>query len=447
MERVIPRRTVFVCRSCKSLQALLPVARRLSTLTSTKHATHPRARTTPRAATLRTHYRQKRDASDAAYTETLEDEQEQPQRSVRENVDVPKSLAKIRKDAARIINSNQVPRQIEVLDLLEGTYALSKHLVFGDEHGPPHADAEVTARTTATETTASDTSSALLDDLDESASKRQRPASMKVTHRTAISSAFRNETAKTLASIAYHLLRAPQVPLTENILQFYVRIQCLLGRPEYLPEIFDMYAHKPSPSQRNPSSPITYTNTRSWAPRNAIPLPLAEAALSAAMHKRDMGLAIAITDTTVATTAYQSRRFLTQAFPKLSLLSIIPFSAYTAADWASTYQNTFDPEMAKTMALMGSAAYIGTFGVIAYTAVTTWSDHHDRVHWEAGQSLYQRWLREDERLFMDRIALAWGFEDKKRRGEEQGQEWEALRDSIGLRGMVLDKTEFMEGFN
>jgi hypothetical protein len=31
------------------------------------------------------------------------------------------------------------------------------------------------------------------------------------------------------------------------------------------------------------------------------------------------------------------------------------------------------------------------------------------------------------------------------RGEEVGEEWESLREFIGMRGMILDKTELMEG--
>jgi hypothetical protein len=41
--------------------------------------------------------------------------------------------------------------------------------------------------------------------------------------------------------------------------------------------------------------------------------------------------------------------------------------------------------------------------------------------------------------------VAWGFKDVLRRGEEEGEEWENLREFIGMRGMILDKTELMEG--
>jgi len=260
-----------------------------------------------------------------------------------------------------------------------------------------------------------------------------------------MSVAFRAESASTLCELLYYLVRDPKVKISSSILRVYTHTQCLLGKPEYLPEIFDLYAHKPIPSASG--STITYKAARPWRLAAAIPLDLAAAALAAAIRKRDMGLAIAITDTTVATTAYQTQRFLQHAAPKLGLMTMIPFTAYTASSWVSTYQNTFEPEMAQMMAIAGATAYIGTFGSIAFVAVTTWSDHHDRVHWEVGKSLYKRWLMEDERAFLDKVAQAWGFEEKIRRGEEQGEEWEALRDTVGLRGMVLDKTEFLQGMS
>ena len=101
--------------------------------------------------------------------------------------------------------------------------------------------------------------------------------------------------------------------------------------------------------------------------------------------------------------------------------------------------------MAKWTALAGSAAYIGTLGTIGFVAVTTWNDHMQRVVWQPGTGLWDRWIREDERLYLDRIALAWGFQEKWRRGEEQGGEWESLREVCGLRSMVLDKTDLMQG--
>jgi hypothetical protein len=43
------------------------------------------------------------------------------------------------------------------------------------------------------------------------------------------------------------------------------------------------------------------------------------------------------------------------------------------------------------------------------------------------------------------VALAWGNREKRMRGAAQGEEWEALREVCGLRSLVLDKVDRMEG--
>ena len=82
-----------------------------------------------------------------------------------------------------------------------------------------------------------------------------------------------------------------------------------------------------------------------------------------------------------------------------------------------------------------------------FVAMTTANDHHDRVVWRPGVPLFERWLREDERAALDRIAGAWGFKESWKRGDEEGEEWEGLREWCLLRGMVLDKPDLMPGMN
>ena len=77
--------------------------------------------------------------------------------------------------------------------------------------------------------------------------------------------------------------------------------------------------------------------------------------------------------------------------------------------------------------------------------VTTANDQMDRITWAKGVPLWERWVREEERAALDRVAGKWGFGDVERRGEEEGGEWEVLREAVGLRGMVLDRSELMEG--
>ena len=67
----------------------------------------------------------------------------------------------------------------------------------------------------------------------------------------------------------------------------------------------------------------------------------------------------------------------------------------------------------------------------------------DRRWWRRriGERHGWRWWREDERAAIDKMAMAWGFRELWKRGEEEGDEWEHLREWVAARGMILDKTE------
>jgi len=78
-------------------------------------------------------------------------------------------------------------------------------------------------------------------------------------------------------------------------------------------------------------------------------------------------------------------------------------------------------------------------------AVTTANDNMDRVTWAPGIPLRDRYMREEERAAIDKIAGSWGFRENWRRGEEEGEDWDVLREWIGNKGMILDRVELMEG--
>jgi hypothetical protein len=104
-----------------------------------------------------------------------------------------------------------------------------------------------------------------------------------------------------------------------------------------------------------------------------------------------------------------------------------------------------DSAMATNVAFAGILAYVGFTATIGVVAVTTANDQMDRVTWAQGMPLRERWIREDERAAIDRIASAWGFREVWRRGEEEGEDWDNLREWVGRRGMILDRVELMEG--
>ena len=89
--------------------------------------------------------------------------------------------------------------------------------------------------------------------------------------------------------------------------------------------------------------------------------------------------------------------------------------------------------------------YITTITGLAYVVITTANDQMERVTWARGEPLWERWVREEERRAWDLVAMGWGFKDVSRRGEEEGLEWERLREEVGVRGMVLDAVNLMEG--
>ena len=104
-----------------------------------------------------------------------------------------------------------------------------------------------------------------------------------------------------------------------------------------------------------------------------------------------------------------------------------------------------DPQYATSVAFAGIMTYIFTVGGLGYVVVTTANDQMDRVTWSRGVPLWERWVREEERAAFDRVAGRWGFQDVRRRGEEEGTDWDVLREVVGLRGMGLDRVELMEG--
>jgi hypothetical protein len=152
-----------------------------------------------------------------------------------------------------------------------------------------------------------------------------------------------------------------------------------------------------------------------------------------------------IVESTYATKAFRRNKFARKCLIPATGLAVAPIAAYAIASQLSMYQSTMDPATATNIAFAGILAYVGFTATIGVVAVTTANDQMDRVTWSQGTPLRERWIREEERAAIDRIAGAWGFRETWRRGEEEGAEWDALREWIGRKGMILDRTELMEG--
>ncbi|KAI4148277.1 MAG: hypothetical protein L6R39_002827 [Caloplaca ligustica] len=253
----------------------------------------------------------------------------------------------------------------------------------------------------------------------------------------------KNPAAQLVSSIAYKIINDPMVFITPKLLERYVSVQAFLARPRSFPEVFHLYASKAIPKPN--SNPVQYTNPSSNKPSAHIPLTIANIALTAAIKTKDLPLCFDIIDYTVCAPAYRVSKFLRKAFVPLAGAILAPFAIYKLASELSTWQSTMDAPMATQVLFAGILAYVGFTATIGFVAVTTANDQMDRVTWAIGTPLRERWMREEERMLVDRVAGAWGFQQRWRRGEEEGEDWEALREWTGMRGMVLDKTELMDG--
>ncbi|OTA31192.1 hypothetical protein BTJ68_08945 [Hortaea werneckii EXF-2000] len=221
---------------------------------------------------------------------------------------------------------------------------------------------------------------------------------------------------------AESLLRHPHVFITPALLKAYVHLQSLLHQPASFPDIFDLYAHKPIPvpgggSHTDKNKPaITFKPARPTNPSAAIPTPTASLALTTAITTHSLPLSLSIINTTFSTPAYRRSKTLQHLLLPGSLLTVSPLAAYTLSSHFSSWQNTMDPSYATGVAFAGICTYVASVCSIGYVAITTANDQMQRVTWAQGVPLWERWVREEERAALDRVALAWGFEGVERRG-------------------------------
>ncbi|KAE8348853.1 hypothetical protein BDV28DRAFT_75383 [Aspergillus coremiiformis] len=249
--------------------------------------------------------------------------------------------------------------------------------------------------------------------------------------------------ANTLSQITYDLLTDEKVFISPEALACYTKIQSLLKRAEHFPEIFHLYAHKPIPEEN--TSPVRFLKANPKNINSAIPTELANVALDVAIEQRNLGLVLAIVDTTFCAPAFSRAKIFKKAAVPLGGLAVAPAACYAVASWVATLQNTMDPSTATGIAFAATLAYVGGVSSVGAIAVTTANDQMERVTWLPGVPLRHRWLREEERAVLDRVALEWGFKDVNMRGEEEGEEWENLKEFIGMRGMILDQTDLLPG--
>ncbi|KAG9235649.1 hypothetical protein BJ875DRAFT_265049 [Amylocarpus encephaloides] len=246
-----------------------------------------------------------------------------------------------------------------------------------------------------------------------------------------------------LSTIVTSVVTHPPVFITPAVLDIYVNIQAHLKKPEGIAGIFHLYANKPLPEEGSP--PIKYLQPKPDKIANAINKHTADRALNAAIDSKNLIAAMDLIEFSYTAIAYRRAKFVRAGLLPATGLGLAPLAAYTLASQLGQMQTTMEPGMATKVAFVGMIAYIGFTATIGIVAITTANDQMDRVTWTPGMPLRERWIREDERAAIDKVAGAWGFREAWRRGEEEGEEWDALREWMGMKGMILDRTELMEG--
>ncbi|KAK1837230.1 hypothetical protein QBC39DRAFT_246673 [Podospora conica] len=244
---------------------------------------------------------------------------------------------------------------------------------------------------------------------------------------------------------AYAIITHPPVVITQKVLELYVELQSRLGKPETLPQVFELFASKPRP--RLASGSIKYVEPNPSKLSNAVHSAVADVALTAAIEAKNLDAAVGIVESTYATKATRRQRMLNKAFFPSVAFGGTPIAIYLLATNFSLLQNSMEPTMARNVAFAAILAYVGFTATIGGVAATTTNDQMKRVTWAPGTPLRQRWLREEERAAYDRVAVGFGFSEQTRWGEEEGEEFLLLREFLLRRGMILDAVELMPGMN
>ncbi|KAI0151858.1 hypothetical protein GGR57DRAFT_174041 [Xylariaceae sp. FL1272] len=248
-----------------------------------------------------------------------------------------------------------------------------------------------------------------------------------------------------ISETAYLILAHPPVKITPALLEQYITIQSKLVKPETLPKAFQLYASKPIPKEG--SKPLTYTTPNPNRPEAAPESAVIDQALSTAIEARNLDAAVAIIDNTYATKAFIRSKLLRVGLLPATFIGLAPLAAYGIARNFSGLQETMDNKSATAMMFAGILAYIGFTASLGAITISTVNDQMKRVSWAPGIPLRKRWTREEERAAFDKVACAWGFQEEWRQGLESGEEWEALKEYLGHKGMILDRTELMEGMD
>ncbi|KAI1137772.1 hypothetical protein F5Y05DRAFT_61744 [Hypoxylon sp. FL0543] len=337
----------------------------------------------------------------------------------------------IERGKAKVLSNRRIPPEADVMAALQACRVVADYIM-DDTVQPQIAHMVNEFDTTAAELLSLDNSNSA------QSSTSSQPATASITAQV-------KQIIDKISDTAYTVIAHPPVFITPELLEKYVSVQARLGKPETLPRVFQMYASKPVPHEAGGS--ISYTKQNPNRVANAIEPKVIEKALDTAIEARNLDAAVGIIENGYGTKAFIRNKLLRQGLLPAGTFAATPLAAYVLATNFSDLQNAMDSATATNVAFAGILAYVGFTASIGIVALTTANDQMKRVTWAPGIPLRMRWIREEERAALDKIACAWGFREKWRQGEEEGADWDALREYIGHKGMVLDRTELMEGMD
>ncbi|PQE11238.1 major facilitator superfamily domain-containing protein [Rutstroemia sp. NJR-2017a BVV2] len=382
--------------------------------TSRKHATKPR-----RVHPLVQLEHSRRISSAPPPLQQEQNPRSQPSRHITE-AELREELKHVTAASKSLFEQNAIPSDRATLEILQKC-----QLIAAEVAGEPAIPAQEKKESTA--------AASLLSSVD-SAAKRVRLSKLSRESQRLVDD---------LSQLLYSIVSHPLIFITPKILEVYVSAQSSLGKPKTFPEVFHQYANKPLPVEG--SSPVRYKAQNPNNVNNAIAQGVADQALQTAIDARELHVAMGIVDTSYALPAFRRAKFIRKGLVPSTGVILAPAAAYALASQVAMFQSTMETSMATNVAFAGILAYLGFTGTIGLVAITTANDQMDRVTWMPGMPLRERWIREEERAAIDKIAGSWGFQEKWRQGEEEGQDWELLREWIGNKGMLLDAVELMEG--
>jgi hypothetical protein len=342
-------------------------------------------------------------------------------------------LALLENSRAKVISQRGIPTEDDVKAALQTCKVVADYIM--DESVQPQISHMISEM---------DSTASNLLSLDSSARAPAKKTSGVASNPT-ISAQLKQLTDK-ISTAAYATLKHPNVHITPSLLAQYVDVQARLGRPETLPAIFELYASKPLP-RAAAAGAVAYNKPWPNMPANAIKSEVIEEALDTAIEAKNLDAAIGIVETSYSTKAFIRAKILRfGTIPGLTMLAT-PFAAHVLATQLANMQSSLDVPTATNIAFWGMLAYVGFTASMGLVATATANDQMRRVTWAPGIALRKRWAREEERAALDKIVCAWGYKEAWRQGEEEGADWDVLKEFIGQRGMIVDRTELLEGMD